>query len=99
MKSWLFVGAKVAIIRAEKSSYPDMPTLDKNEVFTIREVIDFGYCLGIKLRGIAGCTHPFFGADSPFDARCFAPVSTINTDAAVEALKRLVAPVFARADR
>lgn len=88
MKPWLFVGAKVVAVKFGDTDYPDMPNVDHDAVHTVRDIVDCRGHIGIRLEGVTGCTHPLFGDDCPWDASAFAPVSTINTDATVAALKQ-----------
>lgn len=88
---WLFVGAKVVAVRFEENDFPDMPpSFERGEILTVRHVAEYGPYIGIKLVGIVGCTHPFFGSDCPWAADAFRPVSTIDTTGQVTAMRELM---------
>lgn len=97
MKAWLFVGAKVVVVDFKDSGLPDGDGFDQDEVVVVREVVVICGMVGVRIVGRMGQTHPIFGADCPWDANCFRPVSSINTDATVAALKQAMRDHLANA--
>lgn len=86
MKPWLFVGAKVVCVKKgpwrndiTSALWDDATDPRNGEVCIVTEVLTRDDAVGIRIAGRA----------SPYNAKHFRPVSTIDTTKTVEALRKL----------
>lgn len=96
MKSWLFVGAKVVCVDGsphDGGNYSTpLPVVGK--IYTVRGVLPFIWPeksgTGVWLEGLTRIYSKKNGCETAWDSDRFQPAKTINTDAAITAMRELM---------
>lgn len=96
MKSWLYVGAKVVAVGVDRDETVltgcVCPEADGKTIYTIRDLRPIRDRIGVWLVEITNPKRLYIeGMIEPcFDAENFAPVTTINTDSQIAAMRELM---------